>query len=49
MEPGQLMEDLEKALKKNPNMDAKMRQKLETMLANMDDNDNNYILYAKLK
>ncbi len=49
VEPGQLMEDLENALKKNPNMDEKMKQKLKTMLAEIDDNDNNYIFYAKLK
>jgi hypothetical protein len=48
MDPGNLEELIGKALKSDRLPD-KMRQKLTGLQANMTVNDNNYILYAKLK
>ncbi|MDR3142389.1 MAG: 6-bladed beta-propeller [Tannerellaceae bacterium] len=48
VDPGDLEERIEKALASDRLSD-KMRQKLTELQANMTVNDNNYILYAKLK
>jgi hypothetical protein len=48
VDPGDLEERIEKALKSDRLPD-KMRQKLTEVQANMTPDDNNYILYAKLK
>ncbi|MDR0750105.1 MAG: 6-bladed beta-propeller [Tannerellaceae bacterium] len=48
VDPGDLEERIEKALASDRLSD-KMRQKLTEVQANMTANDNNYILYAKLK
>jgi hypothetical protein len=47
-DPGDLMEELEKALE-NKNLSAPMRQKLTQLLKSISEKDNNYIFYAKLK
>lgn len=48
VDPGDLEEQIEKALRSNQLSD-KMRNKLTGIQANMTDNDNNYIVYAKWK
>lgn len=48
-EPVVLIENLEKVLKENTTLDSDRRKKLETLKASIDEEDNNYILYAKLK
>lgn len=48
MDPGNLAERIEKALPSSQ-LSEKMRQKLTEVQANMTTDDNNYILYAKLK
>lgn len=48
-EPAVLTDNLEKILKENTAMDADMRKKLEALKASVDEDDNNYILYAKLR
>ncbi|MDR1202524.1 MAG: 6-bladed beta-propeller [Tannerellaceae bacterium] len=48
VDPGDLEERIKKALNSNQLSD-KMRQKLTEVQANMTANDNNYLLYAKLK
>lgn len=48
-EPVVLIENLEKVLKENTTLDSDRRKKLETLKASIDEDDNNYILYAKLK
>ena len=47
-DPGDLLEDLEKALT-NRNLSAVMRQKLTQLMNSISEKDNNYIFYAKLK
>ncbi len=49
IEPAVLMEKLEEALEDHPDMDEAMRTKLQTLLDSIDEDHNNYILYAKLK
>ncbi len=48
VDPGDLEEQIEKALMSTKLSD-KMRQKLLPIQADMTENDNNYLLYAKLK
>jgi len=48
-DPGDLKDDLEKALKENKNMSAKMKEKVTKLKDSITDNDNNYIIYGKLK
>jgi len=47
-DPGDLLEDLEKALE-NRDLSANMRQKLTQLKNSISEKDNNYILFAKLK
>lgn len=49
MEPSELQEALEKALSSNKKMDKKIREKLTKLKESITENDNNYILFAKLK
>ena len=49
LEPAAFTEQLEKVLKENTAMDNDMRKKLETLKASIDEDDNNYILFAKLR
>lgn len=48
MEPGSLMEWIEKVLESD-RLDEKMRKKLTDLQSTIDDDDNNYIVYAKMK
>lgn len=48
MDPGDMEEWLVKILL-SEKLEDKMRQQLTTILNNIDENDNNYILYAKMK
>ena len=48
IEPAVLMERLEKGLA-NDAMDVKKRKQMETLLASIDEDDNNYIFIGKLK
>lgn len=48
IEPGNLLEDIENALK-NEDITAEMRKKLTDLQATIDENDNNYLMIAKLK
>ena len=48
IEPAVLMERLEKGLA-NDAMDVKKRKQMETLLAIIDEGDNNYIFIGKLK
>ncbi|MDH6534744.1 6-bladed beta-propeller [Parabacteroides sp. 52] len=48
MDPGNLEEWIEKILKSDK-LDDKMRQKLTDIMKNISPDDNNYILYAKMK
>ena len=48
-EPQQFKEYLTRALKENPNMPINTRERIETLLSSIDENSNNYILYAKLR
>ena len=47
-DPGDLLEDLEKALL-NDKLSSAMRQKLTQLKNSISERDNNYILYARLK
>lgn len=49
VEPRELGELLSQQLKKNPSMDEEMRNKLQNILNEINENDNNYIFYGKLK
>ena len=48
IEPGNLMTDIENALK-NQKISDDMRKKLTDLQASIDENDNNYVMIAKLK
>ena len=48
IEPGNLMTDIENALK-NQDITSEMRKKLTDLQNTIDDNDNNYVMIAKLK
>ena len=48
IEPGNLMTDIENALK-NQDITDEMRKKLADLQASIDENDNNYVMIAKLK
>ncbi len=49
MDPGNLKDGLEKVLSSNKKLSAEMKSKLTKLKDSITDNDNNYILYAKLK
>lgn len=49
MDPGDLLDALEKVLSSNKNLSAEKKSKLTKLKNSITDNDNNYILYAKLK
>ena len=49
MDPGNLKDALEEALSKNKNMSPAMRDKLTKLKNSITENDNNYVLYGKLK
>lgn len=49
LEPGQLKEALEKQLNGKEKLTAEERNRLQTLLDGIRENDNNYIFYAKLK
>ena len=48
IEPGELLDLLEKVLKENTSLDAERRKKLEEMKASIDEDDNNYVFVGKL-
>lgn len=48
IEPGNLLTEIETALK-NPNLPDTMRKKLIDLQNSISENDNNYIMIAKLK
>ena len=48
IEPGNLLTDIENALK-NQDITAEMRKKLTDLQTSIDENDNNYVMIAKLK
>lgn len=48
-DPGDLLDALEKALKENKKMTAKVKNKIETLKNSITDNSNNFIVYGKLK
>ena len=48
MEPAELMERLEKALQ-NEKLSKNKRLHLKKLLSSIDENDNNYILFGKLR
>lgn len=48
-DPGNLKDDLEKILEENKKMTPEMRKKLTKLKDSITENDNNYILYAKIK
>jgi hypothetical protein len=49
VDPGNLQDELEKALASGKNLSPEVRTKLNKLKNSITDNDNNYILYAKLK
>ncbi len=49
VEPGELKAKLEAQLKQNNALNEKERERLQEILDGIDENDNNYILYAKLR
>ena len=49
VEPSALIDIIEKQLKENKDMGKEDRKELTDLLNSIDENDNNYILYAKLK
>ena len=49
VEPKLLLDRLTKQLEENKDMSEKERKKLTELLHSIDENDNNYVLYAKLK
>lgn len=49
VDPGELMEKLETQLKSNTSISSKERKRLQEMLDGIDESDNNYIFYGKLK
>ncbi len=49
VDPGVLKDELEKALKENTKMTPEMKAKVTKLKDSITENDNNYILYAKLK
>lgn len=49
MDPSNLQEAIAKHLSSNQDMTAEMRDKLTKLSGSISENDNNYILYAKLK
>jgi hypothetical protein len=49
VDPGNLYDELEKALEPGNKLSPEMRKKLTKLKDSITDNDNNYILYAKLK
>ena len=49
IDPGELAEKLEKQLKANTSMSEKERARLQKMLDEIDENDNNYVFIGKLK
>ncbi|MDE5710273.1 MAG: 6-bladed beta-propeller, partial [Bacteroides sp.] len=49
MEPGTLKEALEKHLEQKTDLSAKERERLRKLADSIQENDNNYILYAKLR
>ncbi|MDR1369157.1 MAG: 6-bladed beta-propeller [Dysgonamonadaceae bacterium] len=49
VDPGNLSDVLEKVLKENKKLTAEQKTKLTKLKNSITDNDNNYILYAKLK
>lgn len=48
-DPGDLKDALEKALKENKNMSASMKDKVTKLKNSITDNDNNYVIFGKLK
>ena len=48
-DPGNLRDELEKALNSGKKLSPEMRDKITKLKNSITDNDNNYILYAKLK
>jgi hypothetical protein len=48
IEPGELLDLLEKVLKENTSLDDERRKKLEAMKASIDEDENNYVFVGKL-
>jgi hypothetical protein len=48
-DPGDLYDELEKILTENQTLEPSLREKLSKLKESITDQDNNYILYAKLK
>ncbi|MDY5239828.1 hypothetical protein [Bacteroides helcogenes] len=49
LDPSALKENLGKYLSENKEMPVKERERLQKLADGIQENDNNYILYAKLK
>jgi hypothetical protein len=49
IDPGSLQDQLTEALETEKNLSPDMRSKITKLRDSITDNDNNYILYAKLK
>lgn len=49
MEPAKLKDALEKHLEIKTNLSSKERERLQKLADSIHENDNNYILYAKLR
>ena len=49
IEPVVLLEEIEEALAKHPEWNEERRTKLETLKKTIDEDDNNYLFYGKLK
>ena len=49
VDPGELSEKLETQLKSNTSLTGKERDRLQKMVDEIDENDNNYVFIGKLK
>ncbi|MCC8146233.1 MAG: hypothetical protein LIO93_07315 [Bacteroidales bacterium] len=49
VDPGDLLDELDEALNSNQDLSSGLRNKLTKLRDSITDNDNNYILYARLK
>ncbi|HBK30175.1 MAG TPA: 6-bladed beta-propeller, partial [Porphyromonadaceae bacterium] len=49
VDPGELIDQLTQKLKEDKSISATERKRLNDMLNSMDENDNNYVFYGKLK
>ena len=49
IEPLSLLDEIDEALAKHPEWNKEKRTKLEKLKAAIDEDDNNYLIYGKLK